>query len=170
MIDGEKSDPPPSEEIGRIVRGQSRRILRLTTTPNILVVHPSIPVKSVKELVALAKSHPGKMSYSSSGNGAPNHLGMELFKQAAKIDIVHIPYKGAAPSRIDFLGGHVHTMFDVLRTALPYHEAGKSRILAVAGWAVMGSSRWGAASAADYVDPLGLLATTPIPLSSKYLA
>jgi tripartite-type tricarboxylate transporter receptor subunit TctC len=57
---------------------------------------------------------------------------MELFKIAAKIDIVHIPYKGAAPSRIDFLGGHVHTMFDVLRTALPYHQAGKSRILAIA--------------------------------------
>ncbi|MDB5922713.1 MAG: hypothetical protein JWN13_1649 [Betaproteobacteria bacterium] len=103
----------------------------IVTQYNALVVHPSIPVKTVKEFVALAKSYPGKMSYSSSGNGAPNHLGMELFKMAAKIDIVHIPYKGAAPSRIDFLGGHVHTMFDVLRTALPYHEAGRSRILAV---------------------------------------
>ena len=107
-------------------------ITLIVTHYNALVVHPSLPVKTVKELVALAKSHPGKMSYSSSGNGAPNHLGMELFKMAAKIDIVHIPYKGAAPSRIDFLGGHVDTMFDVLRTALPYHEAGKSRILAVA--------------------------------------
>ncbi|HSQ05250.1 MAG TPA: tripartite tricarboxylate transporter substrate-binding protein, partial [Burkholderiales bacterium] len=67
-----------------------------------------------------------------SGNGSPTHLGMELFKLAAKIDMVHIPYKGAAPSRTDLIGGHVDTMFDVLRTALPYREAGRMRILAVA--------------------------------------
>jgi tripartite-type tricarboxylate transporter receptor subunit TctC len=103
----------------------------IATQYNALVVHPSVPAKTVKELVAVAKARPGKMSYSSSGNGSPNHLGMELFKMAAKIDIVHIPYKGAAPSRIDFLGGHVDAMFDVLRTALPYHEAGRARILAV---------------------------------------
>jgi tripartite-type tricarboxylate transporter receptor subunit TctC len=99
---------------------------------NALVVHPSVPVRSIKEYVALARAQPRKMSYSSSGNGSPNHLGMELFKQTTGIDIVHIPYKGAAPSRIDMLGGHVDTMFDVLRTALPYHEAGKIRMLAVA--------------------------------------
>ncbi|MEA3154019.1 MAG: hypothetical protein QOK44_1608 [Betaproteobacteria bacterium] len=103
----------------------------IATQYNALVVHPSVPAKTVKELVAVAKARPGKMSYSSSGNGSPNHLGMELFKMAAKIDVVHIPYKGAAPSRIDFLGGHVDAMFDVLRTALPYHEAGRARILAV---------------------------------------
>jgi tripartite-type tricarboxylate transporter receptor subunit TctC len=103
----------------------------IATQYNALVVHPSVPAKTVKELVAIVKARPGKMSYSSSGNGSPNHLGMELFKMAAKIDIVHIPYKGAAPSRIDFLGGHVDAMFDVLRTALPYHEAGRARILAV---------------------------------------
>ena len=103
----------------------------IATQYNALVVHPSVPAKTVKELVAIAKSNPGKMSYSSSGNGSPNHLGMELFKMAAKVDIVHIPYKGAAPSRTDFLGGHVDVMFDVLRTALPYHEAGRARILAV---------------------------------------
>jgi tripartite-type tricarboxylate transporter receptor subunit TctC len=103
----------------------------IATQYNALVVHPSVPAKTVKELVAVAKARPGKMSYSSSGTGSPNHLGMELFKMAAKIDIVHIPYKGAAPSRIDFLGGHVDAMFDVLRTALPYHDAGRARILAV---------------------------------------
>jgi tripartite-type tricarboxylate transporter receptor subunit TctC len=103
----------------------------IATQYNALVVHPSVPARSVKELVAIAKSRPGKLSYSSSGNGSPNHIGMELFKLAAKIDIVHIAYKGAAPSRTDFLGGHVDTMFDVLRTALPYHEAGRARILAV---------------------------------------
>jgi tripartite-type tricarboxylate transporter receptor subunit TctC len=104
----------------------------IATQYNALVVHPSVPARTVKEFVAVAKRRPGTMSYSSSGNGSPNHLGMELFKMAAKIDVVHIPYKGAAPSRTDFLGGHVDTMFDVLRTALPYHEAGRARILAVA--------------------------------------
>lgn len=99
---------------------------------NALVVHPSVPARSAKAFVALARAQPRKMSYSSSGNGSPNHLGMELFKQTAGFDVVHIPYKGAAPSRIDMLGGHVDTMFDTLRTALPYHDAGKMRVLAVA--------------------------------------
>jgi tripartite-type tricarboxylate transporter receptor subunit TctC len=99
---------------------------------NALVVHPSIPVKSVKELLALAKAQPRKLSYASSGNGSPTHLGMELLKQTAGVDLVHVPYKGAAPSRIDLLGGHIDLMFDVLRTALPFKEAGKTRMLAVA--------------------------------------
>jgi tripartite-type tricarboxylate transporter receptor subunit TctC len=107
-------------------------IMLIATQYNALVVHPSIPAKSVKELVALAKSRPGKLTYASSGNGSPTHLGMELFKLAAKIDMVHIPYKGAAPSRTDLFGGHVDLMFDVLRTALPYQEAGRLRMLAVA--------------------------------------
>ncbi|HEV7822782.1 MAG TPA: tripartite tricarboxylate transporter substrate binding protein [Burkholderiales bacterium] len=99
---------------------------------NALVVHPSLPVRSVNELVALARKNPGKLSYASSGSGSPTHLGMELFKINAQIDMTHIPYKGAAPSRIDLLGGHVDVMFDVLRTALPYRDAGRTRILAVA--------------------------------------
>jgi tripartite-type tricarboxylate transporter receptor subunit TctC len=99
---------------------------------NALVVHPSLPVRSVNDLVALAKKNPGKLSYASSGSGSPTHLGMELFKINAQIDMTHIPYKGAAPSRIDLLGGHVDVMFDVLRTALPYRDAGRTRILAVA--------------------------------------
>ena len=107
-------------------------IALIATQYNALVVHPSIPAKTVKELVALARSRPGRMTYASSGNGSPTHLGMELFKISAKIDMVHIPYKGAAPSRTDLLGGHVDTMFDVLRTALPFHQSGRARILAVA--------------------------------------
>lgn len=99
---------------------------------NALVVHPTVPARTVKELVALAKGRPGKMNYASSGNGSPTHLGMELFKIEAKIDLTHVPYKGAAPSRTDLLGGHIDTMFDVLRTALPFHTAGRARILAVA--------------------------------------
>ena len=107
-------------------------IALLATQYNALVVHPSVPVKTVKELVAIARDKPGRMNYASSGNGSPTHLGMELFKIAAKIDLTHVPYKGAAPSRSDLLGGHVDTMFDVLRTALPFHESGRARILAVA--------------------------------------
>ncbi len=98
---------------------------------NALVTHPSVPVRSVADLVALARKQPGKLSYGSSGNGSPNHLGMELFKIDAKIDLVHVPYKGAAPSRIDLLGGHTDVMFDVLRTALPYGNAGRMRMLAL---------------------------------------
>ncbi|HTE14064.1 MAG TPA: tripartite tricarboxylate transporter substrate binding protein [Burkholderiales bacterium] len=98
---------------------------------NALVVHPSIPAKSVKELLALAKAQPRKLSYGSSGNGSPNHLGMELLKQITGVDMVHVPYKGAAPSRIDLLGGHLELMFDVLRTALPFRDTGRIRMLAV---------------------------------------
>ncbi len=99
---------------------------------NALVVHPSIPARTVKELVALAKARPGQLTYASSGNGSPTHLGTELFKLTTKTDMLHIPYKGAAPARTDLFGGHVDVMFDVLRTALPYQEAGRMRILAVA--------------------------------------
>lgn len=99
---------------------------------NALVVHPSIPARTVNALVALAKNNPGKLNYASSGSGSPTHLGMELFKINAQISLTHIPYKGAAPSRIDLLGGHVDVMFDVLRTALPFREAGRTRMLAVA--------------------------------------
>ena len=95
---------------------------------NALVVHPSIPARTVNDLVALVRKNPGKLSYASSGSGSPTHLGMELFKINAQIDMTHIPYKGAAPSRIDLLGGHVDVMFDVLRTALPYREAGRTRM------------------------------------------
>jgi len=99
---------------------------------NALIVHPSIPARTVGELVALAGKNPGKLSYASSGNGSPTHLGTELFKLTAHIDLTHVPYKGAAPSRIDLLGGHIDLMFDVLRTALPYRDAGRIRMLAVA--------------------------------------
>ena len=99
---------------------------------NALIVHPSIPARTVGELVALARKNPGKLSYASSGNGSPTHLGTELFKLTAHIDLTHVPYKGAAPSRIDLLGGHIDLMFDVLRTALPYRDAGRIRMLAVA--------------------------------------
>jgi len=103
----------------------------IATQYNALAVHPSIPARTVKEFVALARSRPGKLTYASSGNGSPNHLGMELFKQAAGLEMVHIPYKGVAPARTDLFGGHVDSIFDTLRAVLPFQEAGRIRVLAV---------------------------------------
>ena len=102
------------------------------TVPEMLVVHPSLPVKTARELVALAKSKPGQLSYGSTGNGGMPHLAVESLRTAAGIQLVHVPYKGAAPAVIDLLGGHVlFTILDV-PVLLPHVKAGKLRALAVA--------------------------------------
>jgi tripartite-type tricarboxylate transporter receptor subunit TctC len=100
--------------------------------PNVLVVHPSLAARSIEELVSLAKQRPGALSYASSGTGGAPHLAGELFKYMAKIDIVHVPYKGAAPATIDVLGGHVPMMFAGLGAALPHIRNGRLRPLGVA--------------------------------------
>jgi tripartite-type tricarboxylate transporter receptor subunit TctC len=105
----------------------------ITDAPNFLVVHPSLPAKSVKELVALARARPGEISYASSGTGTSTHLSGELFKSLARIDIVHIPYKGGGPAVIDLVGGHVQMMFSTLPSVLQLVRAGKLRGLAVTG-------------------------------------
>ena len=99
----------------------------------VIVVHPSLPVRSVKELVALAKSHPGDINYASGGNGTATHLAGELFKQVAGVQMVHIPYKGAGLAIIDLLGGHVSLMFSSVGAAAPHANAGKIKALAVTG-------------------------------------
>lgn len=99
--------------------------------PNILVVHPSVPAKTVQELIDLARAQPGKLSYASSGAGTSIHLSGELFKMLAKVDLLHIPYKGSAPAMIDMVGGQVQVMFDNMPSALPHVKAGKLRALAV---------------------------------------
>ena len=100
--------------------------------PSILSVHPSLPVKSVKELVALAKKRPGEISYGSAGSGSATHLATELFKSMAGIDLLHVPYKGSGPATNDFIGGHVQVLF-VFSTALvkEHGKAGRLRPLAV---------------------------------------
>jgi tripartite-type tricarboxylate transporter receptor subunit TctC len=103
----------------------------LAEVPNILEVHPALPVKNVKELIALAKSKPGQLNYASTGAGQSTHLSMELFKSMAHIDINHIPYKGSAPALVDLIGGQVTVMFDNMPTSLPHVRAGKLRALAV---------------------------------------
>jgi tripartite-type tricarboxylate transporter receptor subunit TctC len=102
------------------------------TVPNILVVHPTVPANSVRELVAYAKANPGKLTYASQGVGASGHIAAELFKLHAGIDIVHVPYKGAAPAAQDLAAGHVNMMFDVVSLALGPIQAGRVRPLGVA--------------------------------------
>ena len=99
--------------------------------PMILLVHPSVPAKSVKELMALARSRPGEMTYGSAGAGSPAHLAHELMNQSAKVKMVHVPYKGAAPALVDLLGGHVFTYFSGMPPAMPHVRAGRLRGLAV---------------------------------------
>src|SRR5688572_17118850 len=101
------------------------------TTPPVLLAHPSLPVKSVKELVALARAKPGALSYASIGNGTPHHFAGELMKVTFKIDMVHVPYKGAAPALIDIIGGHVPIGLTAPTTAIPHVKAGRLRALAV---------------------------------------
>jgi tripartite-type tricarboxylate transporter receptor subunit TctC len=106
-------------------------VVLAASTPNLLVVNPQLPVKSVKELIALAKSKPGKLNYASAGSGSSNHLSMELFKALTGTDMVHVPYKGSAPAVTDLIGGQVDLMFDNVPNVLPQVKAGKLRALAV---------------------------------------
>lgn len=97
----------------------------------VLVVNPALPVRSVKELVALAKSRPGQISYASSGIGATGHMAAELFNRYAKVKLLHVPYKGNSQAIVDVIGGQVAMMFDQVSTSMPYIASGKLRALAV---------------------------------------
>ena len=99
--------------------------------PNLLVVHPSVPAKNVQELVALAKSRPGQLQYASPGSGTVQHLAGELFKLQAKVDILHVPYKGSGQSIVDLIAGQVHMDFDAVPPVINYVRQGKLRALAV---------------------------------------
>ena len=103
----------------------------ITSVPNVLVVHPSVPASNVKELIALARAKPGQLNFASGSTGSAGHLAGELFKTMAGVDMVHIPYKGAAPAVVDLLAGHVSLMFDNMSSALPNIKAARVRALAV---------------------------------------
>ena len=105
----------------------------VATIPFAMIVHPSVPAKNVQEFIALAKAKPGSLNYSSAGNGTSNHLAGELLKSMARIDIVHVPYKGSAPALNDLIAGQVSLMFDLVLTAAPHVKAGAVRGLAVTG-------------------------------------
>lgn len=107
-------------------------ITPITAGPSVLVVHPSVPVRDLKGLITLAKSKPGQMVYASSGAGAPgSHLGMELIKTMAGIDVVHVPYKSMAPGLTDLLGGQVHMAIPTINVTLPHIRAGRLRAMGV---------------------------------------
>jgi tripartite-type tricarboxylate transporter receptor subunit TctC len=106
-------------------------ISQVAVVPNVIVVHPSVPASTLAELVALARREPGKLNYASLGNGTAAHLGMEMLKSAAGIDITHVPYKGSAPAVSDLLAGQVQMMVDGLPSALPHIKAGKLRAIAI---------------------------------------
>ena len=106
-------------------------IIQLGHLPNVLAVHPSVPAKNVRELVAYGKANPDKLSYASSGNGASSHLAGVMFNQAAGTDFVHVPYKGTGPALNDLLGGQVSMTFTDVLTAQPHVKAGKLRALGV---------------------------------------
>jgi tripartite-type tricarboxylate transporter receptor subunit TctC len=102
-----------------------------TNSPYLLVAHASIPVANVKELIAYARARPGQLSYSSSGNGSSTHLAGVLFSQLANIQLLHVPYKGAAPAIVDLLGGQIHMRFSSVVPVLPHVRSGKLRAVGI---------------------------------------
>lgn len=106
-------------------------VVQTTTAPNILAVHPSVPAKSVKELIALAKSRPGELTFASAGIGSSNHLSGEMFRITAHIDIVHVPYKGGGAAVVDLIAGQVSMYFGTTPSTVPHVRTGKLRGLAV---------------------------------------
>ena len=113
----------PRKDFAPITQGVS--------VPNILVVHPSVAARSVKELVALAKARPGQMVFASAGNGTSTHLALEQLRQMAGIDVIHVPYKGGGPALTDLMGGQAQALFSIALNAVPQMKAGKVRALAI---------------------------------------
>jgi len=108
-------------------------VIMIASIPLVLAVHPSMPVKSVRELVALAKARPKSINYATSGTGTATHLGVEMLKSAAAIDMVHVPYKGGPPGASDLVAGHVQVISATPSTILPFATGGRMRVLAVTG-------------------------------------
>jgi tripartite-type tricarboxylate transporter receptor subunit TctC len=104
----------------------------ISVGPFVLIIHPSVPAKTVKDLIALAKAQPGKLNYASAGSGVANHLAMELFKQMAGVDITHVPYKGAPQAVTDVLAGHMNMMFNSIAPIVGHIRAGRVRVLGIA--------------------------------------
>jgi len=106
-------------------------VILLAESPSVLLVHESVPARSVQELIAIARARPGSLSYGSAGNGSAMHMAAELFKHMASLHYVHIPYRGGAPAMTDLLGGQVHFLFESVGTSHQYIKTGKVRALAV---------------------------------------
>ncbi|MGE5526887.1 MAG: tripartite tricarboxylate transporter substrate-binding protein, partial [Rhodospirillaceae bacterium] len=106
-------------------------VTNFAKVPGIVVVHPSIPVKTAKELIALARAHPNQLRHGSTGVGSPHHLAGELFKAMAGVKMIHIPYKGASPALTDVVGGHIEVYFGAMVSTLPHVKNGRLRGLGV---------------------------------------
>lgn len=126
-------------------------VMLIADAPNLLVLHPSVPARSLAELIDYARAHPGALTYASSGIGTSTHLCGELFKLMAKVDVVHVPYKGGGPAVADLLGGQVQMMFATLPTVLEHVRAGKLR-----GIATTGAQRFAGAQEFPPLADLGL--------------
>jgi len=124
---------PAMNKVGYDPVADFTAIAPVASIPFVLVVHPAVAVNSVAELVALAKSKPGELTYASAGIGTSNHLAGELFAADSRITLLHVPYKGSAPALADVLAGHVALMFDLQATSLPHVQAGRLKALAVTG-------------------------------------
>jgi tripartite-type tricarboxylate transporter receptor subunit TctC len=110
---------------------QLQPIMVLAESPSVLVVHPTMPARTVKEFIALAKARPGEINFGSAGTGTSTHMTGELFKLMANVDLTHVPYKGSAPALTDLLGGQIHAMFENLPTLPGHVQAGRVRALGV---------------------------------------
>jgi tripartite-type tricarboxylate transporter receptor subunit TctC len=106
-------------------------IAMVALVPNVLVIHPSLPARSVKSFIAFARAHPGQMSYGSSSVGSPSHMSGELFKVLAKVDYTHVPYKGQALALVDLMGGHLQFLFPSIPSAVAHIRSGKLVVLGV---------------------------------------
>ncbi len=131
MISNAHTITPFQRKLGYDPISDFAPVTLVASNPNLLLVHPSLPVRSVKELIALAKSRPGELSFGSSGAGTSPYLAMELLQQMTGIDMVHVPYKGSAPAVLDLIGGHIQLMFGATATVIGYVRANKLRTIAV---------------------------------------
>ena len=127
------TNPAVYKKLGYDTINDFTPITQIAWVPLVIVVHPSFPAKNVRELIAIAKAQPGQVNYASFGQGSMSHLAGELLKMMAKIDIVHIPYKGGGPALIDALAGHVPVYFSSIAPSLPNIKAGRLRALALTG-------------------------------------
>jgi tripartite-type tricarboxylate transporter receptor subunit TctC len=108
-------------------------VILLAKAPNLLVVHPSVPARSVKDLIALARARPGEVAFGSGSNGTSTHLSGELLRSMAKVTMIHVPYKGGAPATVDLLSGQISWMFGTFLTSIPHIRSGRIRVIATGG-------------------------------------
>jgi tripartite-type tricarboxylate transporter receptor subunit TctC len=122
---------------GYDVRKDFTPIVELTAAASIIIAHPAAPYRTLKDLVSAARAQPGKIPYATGGNGSPTHIAMEMFKKAAGIDLIHIPYKGGGPANVDVVAGQVPLAMAALPPVMPYLQSGRLR-----GLAVTSEKRW----------------------------